>query len=98
MRHLSPHEIAALAERMAKRQGKTLRLLPETAEHVIEALRYHARMHTSEPGFFKVKRWDWQDTHVEEVVASASLIMIGKAAFSAAARAFGLEYSLTSSA
>jgi len=49
MRLLSPHDIAALAERMAKRPGKTWRSLPETAELVIEALRYYARMRTPEP-------------------------------------------------
>jgi hypothetical protein len=33
---------------------------------------------------YKVERWDWKDAHVEEIVASASLIMIGRAAFDAA--------------
>jgi len=41
-------------------------------------------MRAPEPQPFKVERWDWKDTHVEEIVASASLIMIGKAAFAAA--------------
>ena len=41
-------------------------------------------MKTGELAKYKVERWDWKDDHVEEVVASASLIMIGHAAFHAA--------------
>ena len=37
-----------------------------------------------EPAKYKVEKWDLQGAHVEEVVASASLIMIGHAAFHAA--------------
>ncbi len=55
-----------------------------TAQLVIEALRLYARMHVGEPANYKVERWDWKDAHVEEIVASASLIMIGHAAFHAA--------------
>ena len=65
-----------------------MRLLPEMAELVIEALRFYARTRAPEPQLFKVERWDWQDTHVGEVVAIASLILIGKAAFRAAAEQF----------
>jgi len=41
-------------------------------------------MHVGEPANYKVERWDWKDSHVEEIVASAGLIMIGHAAFHAA--------------
>ena len=41
-------------------------------------------MRLGEPANYKVERWDWKDLHVEEIVASASLIMIGQAAFHAA--------------
>jgi hypothetical protein len=51
---------------------------------VIEALRLYARMHVEEPAKSKVERWDRKDTHVEEIVASASLVMIGNAVFHAA--------------
>jgi hypothetical protein len=85
---MSPHEVATLADRMAQRRGKTLRLLPETAELVVEALRFYARMRAPENPLFKVERWDWRAGHVEEIVASASLIMIGKAAFDAAIEQF----------
>jgi hypothetical protein len=88
MRHLSPHEVATLADRMAQRPGKTLHLLPATAELVIEALRFYARARAPENPLFKVERWDWKGSHVEEIVASASLIMIGKAAFGAAVEQF----------
>ena len=55
-----------------------------TAQLVIEALRLYARMHVGEPASYKVERWDGKDAHVEEIVASASLILIGHAAFHAA--------------
>jgi hypothetical protein len=41
-------------------------------------------MQVGEPAKYKVERWGWKDSHVEEIVASASLIMIGRAAFQAA--------------
>ena len=41
-------------------------------------------MQVGEPANYKVERWDWKDLHVEEIVSSASLIMIGQAAFHAA--------------
>jgi hypothetical protein len=88
MRNLSPHEVAALADRMAQRRGKMLRLSPETAELVNEALRFYGRMHAAKNPLFKVERWDWRGSHVEEIVVSASLIMIGKAAFGAAVEQF----------
>jgi hypothetical protein len=46
-----------------------------------------ARMHAGEPAKYKIERWDLKDGRVEEVVASASLIMIGHAACSRHRRA-----------
>jgi hypothetical protein len=57
---------------------------PATAEIVIEALKLYARMQVPESESYKVERWDWKDEHVEEIVASASFIMIGRAAFDTA--------------
>ena len=42
-----------------------------------------ARMQVGEPANYKVERWDWKDLHVEEIVSSASFIIIGQAAFHA---------------
>ena len=75
-----PH-ILKLVERMEARKEKGFGISPGTAPLVIEALRVYARMHAGEPAKYKVERWDLTDGHVEEVVASASLIMIGHAAF-----------------
>ena len=69
---------------LESRKEKGFRISPQTAPLVIEALRLFARMHVGEPASYKVERWDWKDLHVEEIVASASLIMIGHAAFHAA--------------
>jgi hypothetical protein len=41
-------------------------------------------MHAGEPAKYKVERGDGKDPHVEEIVANASLVMIGRAAFHAA--------------
>jgi hypothetical protein len=41
-------------------------------------------MHAGEPAKYKIERWDWKGAHLEDIVASASLIMIGRAAFYAA--------------
>ncbi|MGA7371873.1 MAG: hypothetical protein WBW37_04515 [Methyloceanibacter sp.] len=77
-------DILALVERMVARKEKGFGISPETAPLVIEALRLYARMQVGEPANYKVERWDSNNAHVEEVVASASLIMIGHAAFPAA--------------
>ena len=69
---------------MESRKEKGFRISPQTAPLVIEGLRLYARMNVGEPASYKVERWDWKDEHVEEIVASASLIMIGQAAFRAA--------------
>jgi hypothetical protein len=55
-----------------------------TAPLVVEALRLYARMHAIEPANFRVEKWDWRNQHVEEVVASTSLLLVGHAAFDAA--------------
>jgi hypothetical protein len=81
---ISPLHILRLIEGMEARKEKGFRVSPQTAPHVIEALRLFARMHVGEPAKYKVEKWDWKDSHVEEIVASASLIMIGRAAFHAA--------------
>jgi hypothetical protein len=79
----APH-ILKLIEGVEARKEKGFRISPQTAPLVIEALRLYARMHVGESATYKVERWDWKDLHVEEIVASASLIMIGHAAFHAA--------------
>jgi hypothetical protein len=71
-------------ERFEAQKERCFGISPETAPLVIEALRVYARMHAGEPAKYKVERWDRKDSHVEEIVASASLIMIGQAAFPAA--------------
>jgi hypothetical protein len=65
---------------------------PCQSAHTLVAIAYdyrpgltiYARMQVPEGDAYKVERWDWKDEHVEEIVASASLIMIGRAAFDAA--------------
>jgi hypothetical protein len=79
-----PQQILDLIERMEACKEKGFRVSPQTAPLIVEALRLYARMHVGEPANYKVERWDWKDAHVEEIVASASLIMIGHAAFHAA--------------
>jgi hypothetical protein len=81
---VSPLDILKLVEGMDARKENGFRVSPQTAPLVIEALRLYARLHVGEPAKYKVEKWDWKDAHVEEIVASASLIMIGRAAFSAA--------------
>ncbi len=62
---------------------------------MIEALRLFARIRVGEPAKYKVERWDWKDSHVEEIVASASLIMIGQAAVRAAVEPYPRRTRLT---
>jgi hypothetical protein len=81
---LSIPNILDLIGRMESRKEKGFGVSPETAPLIIEALRLYARMHAGEPATYKVERWDWKDAHVEETVATASLIMVGQAAFNAA--------------
>jgi hypothetical protein len=73
-----------LIEGKDARKSKGFRTSPQTASLLIDALRLFARMHVGEPAAYKVERWDWKDSHVEEIVASASLILIAQAAFHAA--------------
>ena len=77
----SPLHILKLVERMEARKEKGFGVSAQTAPLVIEALRLYARMHAGEPAKYKVERWDGKDSNVEEIVASASLVMIGHAAF-----------------
>ena len=76
--------VLALVERMEVRKEKGFGVSPQTAPLIIEALRVYARLHVGEPAEYKVERWDSRDAHVEEIVATATLIMIGHAAFHAA--------------
>src|SRR5580704_13616943 len=78
---LSVPNVLALVERMEARKEKGFGVSPQTAPLIIEALRVYARMHAGEPAKYKVERWDSQDAHVEEIVATASLILVGHAAF-----------------
>ena len=81
---MSPNQIIDLVERMDARKEKGFGVSAQTAPLIIQALRVYARMHAGEPAKYKVERWDEKDLHVEEIVASASLVMIGHAAFHAA--------------
>jgi hypothetical protein len=77
-------DLIDLIGRMEMRKQRGFGISPETAPLVIEALRHYAGKQAGEPAKYKVERWDLQGAHVEEVVASATLIMIGHAAFHAA--------------
>jgi len=79
----SPTHILKLVEGMESRSEKGFRVSPETAVLVIDALRHYAR-DIGASAAYKVEKWDASDQHVEEVLARASLIMIGRAAFAAA--------------
>jgi hypothetical protein len=85
---VSPPHLLRLAEGMEARKAKGFRVSPETAPVVIEALRLSARMHAGEPAAYKVEKWDWRDQHVEEIVASTSLIVVARAAFDAAVQQY----------
>jgi hypothetical protein len=76
--------ILDLIARMEARKQKGFGISPETAPLVIDALRLYARMKTGQPAKYKVEKWDLQGAHVEEIVATASLVMIGHSAFHAA--------------
>ena len=69
---------------MEARKAKGFRVSPATAGLVIEALRLYARMHVPEGASHKVEKWDRKDSRAEEIVASASPTMIGRAALAAA--------------
>jgi hypothetical protein len=74
---------AAKAVRVA-----SFRISSKTAPLIIEPLRHYARAQVGEPASFKVERRDFHELHVEEIVASANLILVAKAAFKAAAEQF----------
>jgi hypothetical protein len=57
---------------------------PQTAPVIVEALRLFARMQAIEPANFTVEKWDWRNQHVEEIVATTSLLLVARAAFEAA--------------
>src|SRR5690348_15076881 len=65
---------------MEARKEKGFRVSSETAP-LVEALRLYARMHAVECANFKVEKWDGRNQHIEEIVASTSLLLIARAAF-----------------
>jgi hypothetical protein len=81
---LSLPRIVTLIEGMEARKEKGFRVSPQTAPLTIEALRLYARAPIGEPARYKVERWDWRGDRVQETVATATLVMIGHAAFHAA--------------
>jgi hypothetical protein len=70
-----------LIERMEARKEKGFRVSPQTGALSIDALRLYA--HACLSVRYTVEKWNWNDAHVEEIVASASLVMVGRAAFHA---------------
>ena len=79
-----PPNLLDLIARMEVSKQKGFGISPETAPLVIDALRLYARMKTGEPRSHKVEKWDFQGAHVEEIVATATSVMVGHAAFHAA--------------
>jgi hypothetical protein len=91
----SPVRLVKLIEGMEARKEKGFRVSSETAPLVIEALRLYARMHAVETANFKVEKWDWRNQHVEEIVASTSLLLVARAAFDAAVEQYpGVQITL----
>jgi hypothetical protein len=81
---IPPNQLLKLIEGMESRVMRGFRVSPQTAPIVVEALRLYARMHAIEPANFKVEKWDWRNQHVEEIVATTSLLLVARAAFDAA--------------
>lgn len=81
---ISPIRLLKLIEGMEARLSTGFRVSPETAPVIVEARRLYAHMHAIGPANFRVEKWDWRSQHVEEVVATTSLLLIGRAAFEAA--------------
>ena len=80
----APIHILKLVEGMKSRAGKGFRVSAETAPIVIEALRHYANAALGNNAAYRVEKWDSREQHVEEVIATASLILVGRAAFAAA--------------
>jgi hypothetical protein len=80
-----------LVEGREARKNKGFRISPQTAPPVIEALRLCPRMHVGEPASYKFGAMGLEGLDVEEIVASASLIMIEDAAFHPAVEHFQLK-------
>ena len=81
---LRPDQLVKLIEGREARVARGFRVSPQTALVIVEALRLYARMHAVEPANFKVEKWDWRNQHVEEIVATTSLLLVARAAFDAA--------------
>jgi hypothetical protein len=80
----SPERLVKLIEGMESRVSTGFRVSADTAPVIVEALRLYARMHAIEHANFRVEKWDWRNQHIEEIVSSTSLLLIGRAAFDAA--------------
>jgi hypothetical protein len=81
---IRPNQLVKLIEGMQARVRTGFRVSPQTAPLIVEALRLYARMQAIEPANFKVEKWDWRNQHVEEIVATTSLLLVARAAFEAA--------------
>ena len=81
---IRPDQLLKLIEGMEAHASKGFRVSPQTAPTIVEALRLYARMHAIEPANFKVEKWDWRNQHVEEIVATTSLLLVARAAFDVA--------------
>jgi hypothetical protein len=66
---------------MESRAARGFRISSQTAPLVIAALRHYADLALGTPSAYHVERWDRLGQHVEEVVATTGLILVGKAAF-----------------
>lgn len=70
--------------RPRSRVATGFRISAQTAPLIVEALRLYARTHTLAPANFRVEKWDWRGVSVEEIVATTSLLLVGRNAFDAA--------------
>jgi hypothetical protein len=77
-------DLVDLANRMENRAPRAFSVSPATAPIVIAALRQMASAMMKCDGLFKVERWDARGLHVQEVLASASNVLIARGAFAAA--------------
>jgi hypothetical protein len=69
---------------MEKRAARAFSVIPSPAPIVIAALRQMASAMLKCDGVFRVERWDERGLHVEEVLATASNVLIAGGAFEAA--------------
>ena len=62
----------------SSRAARGFRISSQTAPLVIAALRHYADLALGTPSAYHVERWDRLGQHVEEVVATTSLILVGR--------------------